>query len=97
MTESDSNEQATLRREAMAFRRLVQHLQERTDVQNVDLMKLAGFCRNCLSRWLQEESDGALTKDEARLRVYGMDYGVWKERYHRDVGKVDIAKKNGSQ
>ena len=63
--------------EAAAFRRLVEHLRSRTDVQNIDLMNLAGFCRNCLSNWLKEEADAkgaAMTKDESREAVYGMPY-----------------------
>lgn len=67
--------------EAAAFRRLVAHLQARTDVQNIDLMNLAGFCRNCLSRWLEEEAPGvgvAISRDEAREQVYGMPYEQWK-------------------
>jgi hypothetical protein len=70
--------------EAAAFRRLVSHLQERTDVQNIDLMNLAGFCRNCLSKWYAEaanESGLVLSKDDARERVYGMPYGEWKAQY----------------
>ncbi len=67
--------------EAAAFRRLVEHLRSRTDVQNIDLMNLAGFCRNCLSNWLKEEADAkgvAMTKDESREAVYGMPYETWK-------------------
>ena len=70
--------------EAAAFRRLVEHLRARTDVQNIDLMNLAGFCRNCLSNWLKEAADakGApMTKDESREAIYGMPYEAWKERY----------------
>ena len=70
--------------QAAAFRRLVAHLQERTDVQNIDLMNLAGFCRNCLSKWYAEaasDADLQLTKDEAREIVYGMPYDAWKERF----------------
>ena len=66
--------------EAAAFRRLVEHLRQRTDVQNIDLMNLAGFCRNCLSRWYQEAANAqgiAMTKDEAREIVYGMPYADW--------------------
>src|SRR5262249_3956261 len=69
--------------EAAAFRRLVSHLRERTDVQNIDLMNLAGFCRNCLSNWLKDAADEkgiALTKDESREAVYGMPYETWKEK-----------------
>jgi uncharacterized protein len=67
--------------EAAVFRRLVEHLQQRTDVQNIDLMNLAGFCRNCLSNWLKEEADAkgvAMSKDESREAVYGMPYDTWK-------------------
>ena len=70
--------------EAAAFRRLVSHLQERTDVQNIDLMNLAGFCRNCLSKWYAEaanESGLDLSKDDARESVYGMPYDEWKAQY----------------
>jgi hypothetical protein len=70
--------------EAAAFRALVQHLRERTDVQNIDLMELAGFCRNCLSRWYREagEERGIAIEDgEAREIVYGMPYAEWKSRY----------------
>ena len=70
--------------EAAAFRRLVKHLQDNTDVQNIDLMELAGFCRNCLSKWYAEEAGDAgidISKDEARRLVYGMDYEDWKAKY----------------
>ena len=74
--------------EAAAFRRLLAHLQERTDVQNIDLMNLAGFCRNCLSRWLGEEAGAAgvaLSKEAAREQVYGMPYEDWKARYQTEA------------
>jgi hypothetical protein len=70
--------------EAAAFRRLVDHLRHRTDVQNIDLMNLAGFCRNCLSNWLKEAADAqgaALSKDESREAVYGMPYETWKSKH----------------
>lgn len=70
--------------EAAAFRRLVDHLRTRTDVQNIDLMNLAGFCRNCLSNWLKDAADAqgvALSKDESREAVYGMPYETWKSKY----------------
>ncbi len=73
--------------EAAAFRRLVAHLRERTDVQNIDLMNLAGFCRNCLSNWYQEaaaERGLALGKDEARQIVYGMPYKEWQQLYQSE-------------
>jgi hypothetical protein len=71
--------------EAAVFRRLVAHLQTRTDVQNIDLMNLAGFCRNCLSNWLKDAADAkgvAFTKDASREAVYGMPYESWK-RLHQ--------------
>ncbi|WP_036186436.1 DUF1244 domain-containing protein [Marinimicrobium agarilyticum] len=70
--------------EAAAFRRLVEHLDNRKDVQNIDLMDLAGFCRNCLSRWYMEaanEKGVELDKETAREIIYGMPYAEWKERY----------------
>jgi hypothetical protein len=72
--------------EAAAFRRLVAHLRERHDVQNIDLMNLAGFCRNCLSKWYRtaaEERGVPLSDPEAREIVYGMPYETWKERYQK--------------
>jgi predicted N-formylglutamate amidohydrolase len=74
--------------EAAAFRRLVAHLRERTDVQNIDLMNLAGFCRNCLSNWLQDAADAAghpLSKEESRALVYGMPYDQWRARYQKEA------------
>jgi hypothetical protein len=70
--------------EAAAFRRLVNHLRERTDVQNIDLMNLSGFCRNCLSNWYRDAAEDKgleMTKDQSREIVYGMPYGEWKDRY----------------
>ncbi|HET9954517.1 MAG TPA: DUF1244 domain-containing protein [Polyangiaceae bacterium] len=72
--------------EAAAFRRLVAHLRERTDVQNIDLMNLAGFCRNCLSKWYREaalERGQELSDGDAREIVYGMPYAEWKTRYQK--------------
>jgi len=74
--------------EAAAFRRMVQHFRERTDVQNIDLMNLAGFCRNCLSRWYREaaEERGLKLPDaEARKLVYGMPYEEWKAKYQKEA------------
>jgi uncharacterized protein len=84
----DDNTRTAL--EAAAFRRLVQHLRERTDVQNLDLMNLAGFCRNCLSRWYREaaaEQGIAVADPEARKIVYGMTYDEWKAKYQKDEKK----------
>jgi hypothetical protein len=74
--------------EAAAFRRLVAHLRARTDVQNIDLMILAGFCRNCLGDWFQEaaaEKGIALEKEEARATIYGMPQAEWKKRYQKEA------------
>lgn len=82
------DEATRTRVEAAAFRRLVAHLRERTDVQNIDLMNLAGFCRNCLSKWYRAEAEAegeALSDAEARERIYGMPYDEWKRRYQREA------------
>lgn len=74
--------------EAAAFRRLVQHLRERTDVQNIDLMNLAGFCRNCLGDWYRDAAAAkgiTLDKDEARARVYGMAPAEWKAKFQKEA------------
>jgi len=74
--------------EAAAFRGLVEHLRKRTDVQNIDVMNLAGFCRNCLSKWYRaaaEERGLDMTYDEAREIVYGMPYDAWKEKYQTEA------------
>ena len=79
--------------EAAVFRRLVAHLRERNDVQNIDLMNLAGFCRNCLSRWYQEaaeENGQTIDKEQARELVYGMPYAQWRSLYQTEA---DEAKK----
>jgi hypothetical protein len=74
--------------EAAAFRRLVEHLRERSDVQNIDLMNLAGFCRNCLSRWYREAAEArglALADAEAREIIYGMPYKEWQALHQREA------------
>jgi hypothetical protein len=74
--------------EAAVYRRLVQHLRMRTDVQNIDLMTLAGFCRNCLSNWMKEAADArgvAMTKDESREIVYGEPFDQWKRKYQKEA------------
>jgi len=86
MSAQDLTPQQTLELEAAAFRSLVAHLRERKDVQNLDLMNLAGFCRNCLSRWYHEAAtarDLPLSNDEAREIVYGMPYSEWKAKHQR--------------
>ena len=80
--------------EAAVFRRLVEHLRTRTDVQNIDLMNLAGFCRNCLSNWMKEEADGkgvAISKDESREAVYGMPYEEWKAKFQGSATPEQLA------
>ena len=74
--------------EAAVFRRLVGHLQARTDVQNIDLMNLAGFCRNCLSNWMKEAADEkglAMSKDQSREIVYGMPFDEWRKKYQKEA------------
>ena len=74
--------------EAAAFRRLVEHLRDRADVQNIDLMNLAGFCRNCLSNWLKDAADAKgvpLSKEDSRTHVYGMPYDEWKARHQNEA------------
>ncbi len=81
--------------EAAAFRRLLQHLNvERNDVQNIDLMILAGFCRNCLSDWYREAAESAgqpTSKDQAREHVYGMPFAEWKARYQAEATPAQLA------
>ena len=87
--------------EAAAFRRLTQHLRSRTDVQNIDLMNLAGFCRNCLSNWIKDAADErglSVAKEEARSHVYGMSYDEWKAKHQSEAGaarKEAFAKSGG--
>jgi hypothetical protein len=80
--------------EAAVFRRLVEHLGSRPDVQNIDLMNLAGFCRNCLSNWLKEEADAkgvAMSKDASREAVYGMPYETWKATHQGVASPEQLA------
>ena len=92
MKDIDQKTQTEL--EAAAFRRLVEHLRERADVQNLDLMNLAGFCRNCLSNWLKDAADERgvpLSKDESREHVYGMPYEDWKARHQTEAAPEKLA------
>ncbi|USQ97912.1 DUF1244 domain-containing protein [Caulobacter sp. RL271] len=84
------------RHAAAAFRRLVQHLRMRADAQNVDLMGLAGFCRNCLADWVEEASDGALTKDQAREAIYGMPQAEWKAKHQTPATPEQLARMEAS-
>lgn len=82
------DEQTKIELEAAAFRRLVQHLREHTEVQNIDLMNLANFCRNCLSKWYRaaaEEKGLEMDYEKAREIVYGMPYSEWKEKYQNEA------------
>lgn len=86
MTTTDA--QTSIELEAAAFRTLVEHLRQRTDVQNIDLMNLAGFCRNCLAKWYRaaaEERGEALDYEQARERIYGMPYAEWKDKYQHEL------------
>ena len=92
MAEIDEKTRTEL--EAEAFRTLLGHLQKRTDVQNIDLMNLAGFCRNCLSNWYRDaaaEKDIALTEDDSREIIYGMPYKDWRARYQTEPSPQAMA------
>ena len=81
---------------AAAFNRLLEHLRRRSDAQNVDLMGLAGFCRNCLSDWIMEASEGTLTREASREIVYGMTPSDWKARHQTDATAEQIARMDAS-
>jgi len=83
---TDENTRTEL--EAAVYRRLVEHLRSRTDLQNIDLMNLAGFCRNCLSNWMKDAADArgiAMTKEQSREIVYGMPYDEWRAKHQKEV------------
>lgn len=85
---TELTEEQRIKLEAAAFRTLVEHLRKRADVQNIDLMNLAGFCRNCLSNWYQEAAQEAgvdLSKEESREIVYGMPYDEWKAKHQTEA------------
>ncbi len=86
--DADMDKSTQTELEAAAFRRLVKHLRDRADVQNIDLMILSGFCRNCLSNWFQDaatEKGIEMTKDQAREMVYGMPYSEWKDKHQTEA------------
>ena len=88
------DEQTRMELESRAFRTLVSHLRERTDVQNIDLMDLAGFCRNCLSRWYQEAAEGKgipIDKETAREIVYGMPYDAWRATHQTEASAEKLS------
>ena len=96
---ADIDDKTTTELQAAAYRRLVEHLRERTDVQNIDLMNLAGFCRNCLSRWYREAAEErgvGLSDPEAREIVYGMPYKDWQAKFQREAGAEQKAAFAGS-
>lgn len=79
--------------EAAIFRRLVDHLRKETDLQNIDLMNLAGFCRNCLSKWYVEEASTLghpIDEETARAKIYGMNYGEWKKKYQKPATQEQL-------
>jgi len=83
-----TEERSRVELEAAVYRRLVEHLRSRADVQNIDLMNLAGFCRNCLSNWMKEAADTqgvAMTKEQSRELIYGMPYDEWRAKYQKDA------------
>ncbi len=89
-----ADEKSRMELEAAVFRRLVEHLRARTDVQNIDLMNLAGFCRNCLSNWMKDAADERglpMTKDESRELVYGMPYEEWRAKHQKDASAAQKA------
>lgn len=92
---SKFDDQTRLELEAAAFRRMVAHFQERSDVQNIDVMNLAGFCRNCLSKWYRgaaEDKGLEISYDEAREVVYGMPYDEWKAKHQTQATPEQLAK-----
>lgn len=94
INQDDAGDERRTELEAASFRRLRDHLMARPDVQNIDLMTLAGFCRNCLSTWYKEAADAAgrtISKEEAREIVYGMPYDEWRARYQTEAGPAAAA------
>lgn len=94
------DKQTTTEVEAAVFRRLLAHLDDNKDVQNIDLMNLAGFCRNCLSKWYLAEAElrgKSMDYDQARQHIYGMPYGEWKDKYQRAASPEQLARFNEKQ
>ena len=88
MSGKNLDEKTRTELEAAVYRRLVEHLRQRTDVQNIDLMNLAGFCRNCLSNWMKEAADAkslVMSKEQSREIVYGMPYDEWRTKYQKEA------------
>ena len=89
-TGNEMNNEKRLKIESEVLKKLISHLQKRTDVQNIDLMNLSGFCRNCLSRWYSEaanENGVELNKDDAKEIIYGMPHSVWKDKYQTEASE----------
>ena len=87
---NEMNNEKKLKIESEVLKKLITHLQKRTDVQNIDLMNLSGFCRNCLSRWYSEaanENGVELNKDDAKEIIYGMPHSVWKDKYQTEASE----------
>ncbi|MDC0482339.1 DUF1244 domain-containing protein [Gammaproteobacteria bacterium] len=94
---NDNNKKLTMEIQADVFQALIKHLQNKTEVQNIDLMNLADFCRNCLSKWYvtaAKERGMEISYEEARDLVYGMPYGQWKEKYQKEATKEQLEKFN---
>ena len=88
MTEPTMDDKTRTELEAAAFRRLLDHLRTRSDVQNIDMMNLAGFCRNCLSNWMKEAADAngvPMSKDQSREAIYGMPFEEWKAKHQKEA------------
>jgi hypothetical protein len=96
----DTGEKTRVELEAAVYRRLVEHLRTRTDVQNIELMIVAGFCRNCLSDWMREAADAkgvSMTKEQSREIVYGMPYDDWRAKHQREATPEQLARFKESQ
>jgi uncharacterized protein len=96
----DADENTRVELEAAVYRRLIEHLRKRTDVQNIDLMVLAGFCRNCLSNWMQEAAEAKgipMSKEKSREMVYGMLYDEWRAKFQREASPEQVAAFERSQ
>ena len=97
---NDSNNKLQMEIQSEVFLTLIKHLQKKTDVQNIDLMNLADFCRNCLSKWYvaaAKEKGIEISYDEAREVVYGMPYNTWKEKYQKEATKEQLDKFNAKK
>jgi uncharacterized protein len=96
----DADEKTRVELEAAVYRRLIEHLRMRTDVQNIDLMVLAGFCRNCLSNWMREAAEAKgtpMSKEKSRELVYGMPYDEWRAKFQREASPEQTAAFEKSQ